>query len=276
MDTSDPTADSPKSSRSRRPHFALVLGNSDYEHLEPLGQCSVDATDVATLLTKLGYQVLLSLNTTRATLRSTFGSFCQQLQAGCVVLVYYSGHGCCLGGTNYLVPVDGDEDAGACVCCRSFFCFSWHVVLDVSSRLSWEEISSYCLGPHDAPSQVVLCPHSNPPPDNCFSLDTILRVVYGRMGTGTILVFMDACRTHAAGSVQPLDSLAALPPSPTSGYATIVRPHITRDRLALTVPSVVWIQAGGRSWICSRPRAKRIHKQRAPQLLYSCLAFPGR
>ncbi len=83
---------------------ALVIGNSTYEN-GPLRNPANDATDMAIMLKRLGFEVTLKTNATRRTMQSSISAFGKKLNSGGVGLFYYAGHGLQVKGRNYLIPV---------------------------------------------------------------------------------------------------------------------------------------------------------------------------
>jgi len=86
--------------------LALVIGNSDYQHESSLSNPVNDATDVATVLENLGFQVILKRNVNRRDMIKAVQDFGEQLPHYDVGLFYYSGHGLQAESRNFLVPVD--------------------------------------------------------------------------------------------------------------------------------------------------------------------------
>jgi len=85
---------------------ALVIGNAAYgAEVGPLRNPGNDATDMATALRQLGFEVTLVLDATRQRLEEAVETFSRQLRRGGVGLFYFSGHGTQVDGTNYLIPV---------------------------------------------------------------------------------------------------------------------------------------------------------------------------
>jgi hypothetical protein len=91
---------------------ALVIGNNAYTHLPALSKCVNDAQDMADLLASKGYAVTLVKDGCLADMQDALEGFASKLQAGCTVVVYFSGHGVCVSDMNYLVPVDGAASEG--------------------------------------------------------------------------------------------------------------------------------------------------------------------
>ena len=86
---------------------ALVIGNSAYQTIPPLANPANDADAVSTMLKEAGFDVValkrdLKVNEMRRALRS----FSDDTRDADLALVYFSGHGVEIDGTNYLIPVD--------------------------------------------------------------------------------------------------------------------------------------------------------------------------
>jgi hypothetical protein len=85
---------------------ALVIGNAAYEHAGRLNNAVNDARGVAEVLGRIGFEVTAVEDQTLAGLQAALKTFSRQARQAEVALVYYSGHGMEIGGTNFLVPVD--------------------------------------------------------------------------------------------------------------------------------------------------------------------------
>jgi hypothetical protein len=85
---------------------AFVVGNSAYQYTSVLPNPSSDAQDMAAQLRKLGWEVTLQLDLSRAAMLNAFAAFSRQLEPDDLSLVYFAGHALQLGGENYLAPVD--------------------------------------------------------------------------------------------------------------------------------------------------------------------------
>ncbi len=86
---------------------ALVIGNSKYK-FNPLNNPVNDATDMAASLRSVGFDVIEVKNATLKQMREATRRFADKLEVSDVGLVYYSGHGIEVKGTNYLIPVNAD------------------------------------------------------------------------------------------------------------------------------------------------------------------------
>jgi uncharacterized caspase-like protein len=83
---------------------ALIIGNSAYEsgHLNnPVN----DATDMASALKGLGFEVILRKNADLQVMEESLEELGNRLKRGGVGLFYFAGHGVQVGGTNYLIPI---------------------------------------------------------------------------------------------------------------------------------------------------------------------------
>ncbi len=87
---------------------ALIIGNSSYQHSQPLKNPSNDARAVGALFEPLGYEVHLHLDTDRRSIAQAVGDFHQISSGADSAIFYYAGHGVSVDGRNYLIPVDSD------------------------------------------------------------------------------------------------------------------------------------------------------------------------
>jgi hypothetical protein len=94
--------------------YALVIGNSTYKRVSALRNPVNDATDMATVLEAMNFEVQRITDATYMEIRSAFLKFHEKLVNSppneAVGLVYYSGHGLQNDGENYLVPIDASID----------------------------------------------------------------------------------------------------------------------------------------------------------------------
>jgi Caspase domain len=90
-----------------KPHrVALVMGNNDYKYVDPLKNAVTDAQSMQVVLQQLGFQVIYVANGDRRQMYDGLDAFVSQVNADTDALVYYSGHGVQIDGTNYLAPTD--------------------------------------------------------------------------------------------------------------------------------------------------------------------------
>lgn len=86
---------------------ALVLGISAYQHVAKLPNPSNDASAMAELFRKSGFDVVETKRDLGiAELRRAVGDFSDKAQDADIAVVFFAGHGIEVDGTNYLVPAD--------------------------------------------------------------------------------------------------------------------------------------------------------------------------
>ena len=89
---------------------ALLIGNSQYEHLDKLSSPSQDIPDLAKKLRKMGFEVVELYNLDEKSMKKAIKDFKKRLlrNPNAIALFYYSGHGSQAYGESYLIPIDGD------------------------------------------------------------------------------------------------------------------------------------------------------------------------
>ena len=96
----------PPAGHAEESRLALVIGNSNYAD-SPLINPINDANDMASVLEKLGFTVILTTDAERREMGRAINQFGKQLKAqGGVGVFYYAGHGVQIDNHNYLIPVD--------------------------------------------------------------------------------------------------------------------------------------------------------------------------
>lgn len=102
------TAAAPGPAKANARRKALVIGVQAYRHAPRLNNPVKDAKDVAAALKRMGYRVTLvrDPDTRSVDLQRAFDGYIRSLQPGDISVLYFSGHGFQLGGTNYLAPAD--------------------------------------------------------------------------------------------------------------------------------------------------------------------------
>jgi formylglycine-generating enzyme required for sulfatase activity len=91
--------------------LALVIGNGKYPSA-PLSNPANDAEDMAAVLEKLGFEVILRRDAGRQAMEGAVQAFYRKLQGSRGIgLFYYAGHGLQVQGQNYLVPVDAEIES---------------------------------------------------------------------------------------------------------------------------------------------------------------------
>jgi uncharacterized caspase-like protein len=84
---------------------ALVIGNAAYRN-DPLRNAVHDATDMASSLRQLGFEVVELHDAAHQQMEEGVEQFTRQLGRGGMGLFYFSGHGVQVNGLNYLIPID--------------------------------------------------------------------------------------------------------------------------------------------------------------------------
>lgn len=88
---------------------ALVIGNGEYRHGNPLVNPQPDAEDVAAALRQCGFDLVgggAQTNLTHEAMEKQVESFAAAASKAKVVLFFFAGHGLEVDGSNYMVPVD--------------------------------------------------------------------------------------------------------------------------------------------------------------------------
>lgn len=87
---------------------ALIIGQSAYEHIQPLANPANDSRDMAKLLTDLGFEARSVGDRDARKLKRDLERFVEDAEGADVAFLYYSGHGIESAGENWLVPTDAD------------------------------------------------------------------------------------------------------------------------------------------------------------------------
>ena len=92
---------------------ALVIGNSDYLHMARLPNAAGDASAMADLFRRIGFdRVDLHRNLALADARRVVDEFAAAVREDDAAVVFFAGHGIESAGTGYLIPVDARLMAG--------------------------------------------------------------------------------------------------------------------------------------------------------------------
>ncbi len=84
--------------------LALVIGNGEYNYLPALSHPVNDAKEMAIVLKKLGFTVILKLNLNKKMMQNAVRDFAQRLHNDDIALFYFSGYGVQSDQRNYLIP----------------------------------------------------------------------------------------------------------------------------------------------------------------------------
>lgn len=93
-------------SPAKAERVALVVGNAQYEHTQPLANPRNDAEAIAAALRDLDFKVFDGYDLTRESFEDLIRNFARGAQTADAAAFYYAGHGLEVGSINYLVPVD--------------------------------------------------------------------------------------------------------------------------------------------------------------------------
>jgi uncharacterized caspase-like protein len=85
---------------------ALIIGNDDYAYAPQLRNARNDAQRIASVLKKLGYEVIEAYDADERKMAEAMDTFAEKVKSARIGLVYYAGHGIQYQGDAYLVPVD--------------------------------------------------------------------------------------------------------------------------------------------------------------------------
>ncbi|MBN9670361.1 caspase family protein [Roseibium aggregatum] len=85
---------------------ALVIGNQDYEFVEPLVNPLNDIAEVSRILREADFDVTVGTNLAKKDLEQVVRRFLRELNEGDTALFYYSGHALQVGDANFILPTD--------------------------------------------------------------------------------------------------------------------------------------------------------------------------
>jgi hypothetical protein len=85
---------------------ALLIGNNDYRAVPKLQKAVNDARAMADTLKRLGFQVMVAENQTRAAFSQSLLTFDSAIEPGDTAFFFYAGHGFEIAGQNFLLPTD--------------------------------------------------------------------------------------------------------------------------------------------------------------------------
>jgi uncharacterized caspase-like protein len=86
--------------------YALVIGNSQYAHVERLPNAARDATAMVNALEALDFTVFEGIDLTAEDFARLIGAFEESAVQADTIVLYYAGHGFQIGGRHHLTPVD--------------------------------------------------------------------------------------------------------------------------------------------------------------------------
>lgn len=101
----------PSASAAEQARLALVIGNGAYTQAPPLSNPANDARDMAAMLERFGFDVILKTDVPKRDMVEALREFGQRLTDGAVALFYFSGHGLQSQNLNYLLPLKANIQA---------------------------------------------------------------------------------------------------------------------------------------------------------------------
>jgi uncharacterized caspase-like protein len=110
----DPKAAEAKAGLGR--FYALVIGNSQFQHWDEIDNSANDARSIDTVLrTRYGFKTTLLLNADRRQMLEAFNSLRETLHENDNLLIYYAGHGYLNAQIDrgYWIPIDAETDSDA-------------------------------------------------------------------------------------------------------------------------------------------------------------------
>src|SRR5262249_37974089 len=82
------------------------IGNNAYQFAPKLQLAVPDAKTMTAVLKERGFEVMVGYDLNRKAMNHSIRDFIGRLSADAVAVVYYSGHGVQIHGTNFLIPID--------------------------------------------------------------------------------------------------------------------------------------------------------------------------
>ena len=86
--------------------LALIIGNSKYQRVGTLKNPQNDATDIASILSTLGFEVDYYLDLNISKMETAVRDYLLKLDEFSTGLFFFAGHGMQIDGINFLVPTD--------------------------------------------------------------------------------------------------------------------------------------------------------------------------
>jgi uncharacterized caspase-like protein len=87
---------------------AFVVGNGDYKYVKKLANPPLDAESMASLLREVGFEVVEGTNLSRDQMTERMLEFGTKARGADLAVLFYSGQGIAINGSDYLVPIDAD------------------------------------------------------------------------------------------------------------------------------------------------------------------------
>ncbi|MDM1337109.1 caspase family protein [Acinetobacter pseudolwoffii] len=84
--------------------IALIIGNSQYDHLPSLINPEHDAESIHQTLQALGFKTILVKDANKQSMLEAIDNFSKEIKRDDTALFFYAGHGASVNGVNYLIP----------------------------------------------------------------------------------------------------------------------------------------------------------------------------
>ena len=91
---------------SAEKRVALIIGNTNYEHVPRLINPENDANDLAKEFTRIGFQVTTELNLSKDAMEKALANFSDRANGADFAAIFFAGHGMEMDKKNYLIPID--------------------------------------------------------------------------------------------------------------------------------------------------------------------------
>ena len=101
----------PSSALAKR--VAIVIGNDTYQTLPQLNNAARDARDMASMLSRLGFEVIVRTDAGSQEIGRALAEFEAKASGAEAALVFYAGHGIQADGVNWLIPSDANVEVEA-------------------------------------------------------------------------------------------------------------------------------------------------------------------
>ena len=85
---------------------ALIIGNNSYHYVSKLDNAVADALSIRRELAERGFEIVYHEDADRHDMNNAIDDFIGKLSSNSIGLIYYSGHGIQINGSNYLIPID--------------------------------------------------------------------------------------------------------------------------------------------------------------------------
>ena len=201
--------------------IALVIGNDNYENLQPsqqLRKARNDATAVGNALEAVGFKVIRALDASRRRFNLKLHELARQIEPGDTAAIFYAGHGVRINGANYLLPSDipfisnGQED------------------LLISEAINTERIIDQIRQKGAKVTLLILDSCRNNP-----FLDKNGRSIGGARGLAIMEPPESTFVLYSAGANQiALDRLSNFDENPNSVFTRVLLPYLSKAELEIS------------------------------------------